>query len=306
MPNPKRKAEIHSMSPLWLLLLLLLSPLLDAAEITIAVRAKNGVEKAAAQWQATADHLSQRIPGYSFKLKPIVDIAEISAAAGRGEADCIITNPASFIDLKSRHGAVALATLNNRRADSAQSRFGTVIFTHVEHEEILTLKDLKGKRVIAVSENAFGGWLMAWREMAKQGVDPHRDLKSLLFAGGIQDDVVYAVRDGKADAGVVRTDQLERMEAAGLIDMRYFRVINNQDVKDFPFFLSSRLYPEWPFVIMKGVPAELARQIQDALLSVPADSAAARNGQYAGWVKPQDYTPVVELLRELKVTTVGD
>lgn len=291
---------------IWVAWALLFCQPLTAAEFTIAVRAKSGVEQAADQWQATVDYLSRQLPGHTFRLRPIVSLDEISAVAGRGEIDLVITNPSSFIDLRDRYGATALATLNNRRADTAQSRFGAVIFTHVKNEGIVTLKDLRGKRVMAVSESAFGGWLVAWRELLKQGINPRRDLKALLFAGGIQDDVVYAVRDGRADVGVVRTDQLERMEAAGLIDMRYFRVINNQDVREFPFFLSSPLYPEWAFVALKGVPAGVAGQIQQLLLTLAADSQAARNGHYVGWVMPLDYGPVVDLLKSLNVTSGGD
>lgn len=46
---------------------------------------------------------------------------------------------------------------------------------------------------------------MAWREMLHHDINPYADLKKLLFAGGKQQRVIYAVRDGKADAGSVRT-----------------------------------------------------------------------------------------------------
>ena len=102
--------------------------------------------------------------------------------------------------------------------------------------------------------------------------------------------------------GVVRTDQLERMEAAGEIDMRYFRISNNKDVKDFPFFLSTPLYPECPFVsLKKTVSVDTLADIQRVLLAMPADSQAARAGKYVGWLTPLDYSPVEELLIKLKV-----
>ena len=42
-------------------------------------------------------------------------------------------------------------------------------------------------------------------------MDPFRDFSELQFVGLPQDPIVYAVRDGKTDAGMVRTDTLERM-----------------------------------------------------------------------------------------------
>jgi ABC-type phosphate/phosphonate transport system substrate-binding protein len=273
-----------------------------AAEYRVGIRAKSGIDHAISQWQATIDTLNQQIPEHRFILTPILKLEEVTAAAGRGDIEFVLTNPSSYIEIESLHGAKALLTLNNKRAGRGQDRFGTVIFTHAKHTDIIDLKDLKGKTVMGVSEPAFGGWRVAWLEFLRQGLDPYRDFKQLLFAEDrIQPTVVYAVRDGKADAGVVRTDQLERMEAAGLIDMRFFRILNNQDIKDFPFFLSTPLYPEWPFAVMPGVPDNVTQKVKAALLAINADSEAANNGEYVGWLPPLDYGPVRELMQRLQV-----
>ena len=138
--------------------------------------------------------------------------------------------------------------------------------------------------------------------MLDQGFDPNKELKELMFAKNrTQAEVVWAVRDGKADVGVVRTDLLERLEAKGKIDMRYFRVINNKDVKTFPFFLSTKLYPEWAFAALKSVPAELAQRVQQTLHAISSDSLAAKKGNYVGWVPARDYTSVKKLMKKLKV-----
>jgi len=59
---------------------------------------------------------------------------------------------------------------------------------------------------------------------------------------------------------MVCTDQLERMTEAGRIDMRYLRVLNNQDVRGFPLFLSAPLYPEWSFAALPVVPNDVAAE----------------------------------------------
>lgn len=117
----------------------------------------------------------------------------------------------------------------------------------------------------------------------------------------IQLEVVQAVLDGVADAGVVRTDLLECMEAASNIDMRYFRILNNKNVKTFPFFLSTKLYPEWSFSVMKTVPSEIAQEVKKILLAISGHRTAAKAGNYVGWVTPRDYTRVYELMQKLKV-----
>ncbi|MEW8013200.1 MAG: PhnD/SsuA/transferrin family substrate-binding protein, partial [Candidatus Thiodiazotropha endolucinida] len=66
--------------------------------------------------------------------------------------------------------------------------------------------------------------------------------------------VVRAVLDGRADAGTVRTDTLERMAETGLIELERIKLLNPMPVADFPYRLSTRLYPEWPMAALKHVP----------------------------------------------------
>lgn len=289
--------------PGWLILLgLILSANLFAVEYKVAVRAMNGIDAAVKQWQPTIDILNTSLPAHHFSLIPIISLEAISKSAGQGEADFILSNPSSYIEIQANYGAIVLATLNNRRANTAQNRFGSVIFTHVRNEDILTLHDLKNKKLIAVSESAFGGWRVAWLEMLKQGFNPHQDVKALMFTKHkTQEEVVWAVRDAVADVGVVRTDLLERLETAGKIDMRYYRVINNQNIKDFPFFLSSELYPEWPFIALTHVPAEVTNQVGEVLMNIASDSQAAQTGQYVGWTAPQKYDSVKKLMQRLAI-----
>jgi two-component system sensor histidine kinase TtrS len=91
------------------------------------------------------------------------------------------------------------------------------------------------------------------------------------------------------------------MAAAGTIDLNDFRIINPQEVTEFPFALSTRLYPEWPFSKVAHTSDSLAQRVAVALLQMPHDDPAALAGKYAGWTIPLDYQPVHELFRELKL-----
>lgn len=281
---------------------LLFSHGLFATEYKVAVRAHHGMKVAGKQWQATVDVLNKQISQHTFTLIPVLSLTELTQRVSKGEFDFVLTNPSSYVEIEQLYGAKALATLNNKRANTQQKSFGSVIFTHAKNVDILSLKDLKGKTLMAVSEPAFGGWRVAWLEMLEQEFDPNSELKKLMFAKNkTQPEVVWAVRDGKADVGVVRTDLLERLEAKGEIDMRYFRIINNKDVKRFPFFLSTKLYPEWAFSVMKNVPTETSQKVQQALHAITTTSQAAQAGKYIDWVAPQDYGSVKVLMQKLKV-----
>jgi diguanylate cyclase (GGDEF)-like protein len=159
---------------------------------------------------------------------------------------------------------------------------------------------------MGVNKEAFGGFLMAWHELRAAGVDPFKNLSRLEFAGLPQDKIVYAVRDGKIDAGTVRTDTLEHMASERKIDPGQFKVIGVRRPEGFPFLISTRLYPEWAFARLPHAPEGLAQQVAIALLSLPPDSRAARASQSAGWTVPLDYTPVHELFRELRIDPYED
>ena len=284
------------------LLGLLLHGSLQAKDYVIAVRANLGIDAAYQKWQATVDYLNNRIPEHHFSLLPIVSLQDISSRAGNKEFDFLLTNPSSYVDVKKRYGARALVTLNNKRGSTAQARFGSVIFTHVLNTEIKDIADLENKRLMVVSKQAFGGWQLAWLEMLENGFNPIEKLKALKeTASGVQQDVVLAVLNRNVDAGVVRTDLLERMEQKGHLDMRYLRVINNKEVRDFPFFLSTKLYPEWAFSSLNHISDSLSVQVKLALLSIKRDSIAAINGHYVGWVVRADYTVVENMMKELEV-----
>lgn len=272
-----------------------------AAEIKIGLRAHSGKEAAIQQWQATADYLGQSIPEHKFILIPYVLNAGLKQAVSRDEFDFILTNPAAYVEQKKRYGVSAIATLINKRKGKGYTRFGSVIFTRSDREDIKDFSDLKGKNFMGVDEAGFGGWLVARYELLKNNINPYTDFSSLGFAGGIQQKVVFSVLDGVVDAGSVRTDMLERMAARGEISLEKFKAIQPRQTKDFEFLHSTPLYPEWPFVRARHTSDELSRQVASVLYNIPSDSKAAKAGKYVGWTIPLDYSPVDELLRDLNV-----
>jgi len=251
-------------------------------------------------WSPTAEYLSSAVPGYRFVMVPL-DNRTFGPAVERGEVDFVLTNPGLYIELEARYGVTRLLTLRNLRQGKPYTVFGSVIFTRADRTDIQTLNDLKGKSFMAVDKNAFGGFLMAWREFKDLGIDPFRDFSKLEFVGLPQDPIVYAVRDGKTDAGMVRTDTLERLAMDGKIRLNEFRVLNPQHATGFPFALSTRLYPEWPFARARHTSNELAQKVAIALLGLTPNSLAAKASRSAGWTVPLDYTPVHDLYRELRV-----
>ncbi len=269
-------------------------------EVEIGVLAKRGRETAVARWSPLADYLSATLPDYHFTVRPL-DFQEFPAAVRRNEVDFFITNPGMYVALEVEAGAMRIATLLNRGPHGeVYDRFGGVIFTRADAPLVHGLADLAGRSFIAVDESSFGGFVVAWGELAGAGIDPWQEPQELRFAG-THDAVVYAVREGRADVGLVRTDTLERMAEEGKIPLDEFRVLNAQEYPNFAYRLSTWLYPEWPFARSSATSTELTRQVQAALLTLPPESPAARAAQSAGWGMPQDYHPIHDLLRQLAI-----
>jgi signal transduction histidine kinase/CheY-like chemotaxis protein len=65
--------------------------------------------------------------------------------------------------------------------------------------------------------------------------------------------------------------------------------------------VSTDLYPEWPFAATRDADGELLEEVTRALLSIPPSSPAALDGKYAGWTVPENYQPVHDVLRTLRI-----
>ncbi|MBT3049029.1 MAG: phosphate/phosphite/phosphonate ABC transporter substrate-binding protein, partial [Candidatus Thiodiazotropha sp. (ex Clathrolucina costata)] len=204
----------------------------------IGVLSHRGDKATLRAWSPTAHFLTYHIPTHKFVIQPL-KFDEVNPAVEQGKIDFVLVNPGIYVNLEVKYRVSRIATLYNRRNDVPYKIFGGVIFTRKDHPEINTLEDLRGHTMMAVDATSLGGFQMAMREMVEQGVDPYSDLEALRF-GGIHDRVVMAVLKGEVDIGTVRTDILERMATAGTIDLADFRIVNPQNVAEFPFALSTR------------------------------------------------------------------
>jgi ABC-type phosphate/phosphonate transport system substrate-binding protein len=177
-----------------------------------------------------------------------------------------------------------------------------VIFTRRD-SGIATLFDLKGKVVMCPKLSLPRGWPFEKGEIVKTGITPEKDFKLLLeTAKESHDEVVYAVRDKKTDAGTVRTNVLETMQCEGKINMQDFLIPNEMCHPGMSEVWSTALYPDWPVASPGATPPDLAANMKTALLAIPPGYPAleqARKGER--FVEVLDYGPMEELSRMLDV-----
>lgn len=270
-----------------------------AGDYKIGVLAKRGFAKATKKWSDTAEYLTQNIKEDNFTIVPL-DFDDVFPAIEKKEVDFFLVNSSMFVTAQVKYGSSAIATMINSRQGKALKSFGGVILTYIDRDDINSVADIKGKIFMAVKESSFGGWQMAYKEILDKGINPMNDFASLQF-GGKHDNVVFAVQNGEVDAGTVRTDTLERMATAGDIDMSEFKIISAKKYSDFPFVVSTALYPEWPFAKIAETSDKVASRVANTLVDMKADSKAAKSAKIVGWTPPLDYSEVEDLQKLLKV-----
>lgn len=278
--------------------LLLLSFTLGNEIVKVGVLAKRGDTVTISKWSDTAKYLSENIDGYEFKIIPL-SFGSLSQAVRDSSIDFVLTNTIYYVELEYLYGISRIATLKNLGIkDEELTKFGGVIFTKKD-SPINNIDDLNGKVFGAVDINSFGGWVMAQKEFLDHGLTTN-DFKKFEFLSS-HDNVVNAVQSGKVDAGTVRSDTLERMASEKLIRLEDFKILSSKKYSDFPYLVSTELYPEWPFAKLSKTSDVLANKVTIALLNMPEKNKAALSAKIAGWTAPLDYSKVHKLLQELQI-----
>lgn len=187
-----------------------------------------------------------------------------------------------------------------------------MILTRSDRTDIEGLKDVVGMKIAFPGTNFLGGLAAQMLELSEAGIQLGGS--TTLKQWGSHDAVMEAVRTQKADVGFLRTGLLEMMAKEGRLEIGEFKVLNPQKLADYPYLVSTRLYPEWPFVVLPHLDRQLVRRLASALFALEADHPAALAAGIAGFGPPADYLPVEQLTRELRLPpfdhpvefTIGD
>lgn len=278
------------------------APLTFAKEIQIGVLAFSGKDYALNSWQPTVDYLNEQIPEHEFSLVAVEpnNIEQLDQLVQQQQLDFVITQPVTFIELQVKYSASSVLTLVD---ESQADKFGSVIFVRSD-SSIEQLSHLKGRSIAGANPKGLGGWLIGYNEIINQGVDAFDE--SMVSFLGVQENIVNAVLAGDVDAGIVRTGVLERLANSRAINLSDLKVLNAKQVADFPYLLSTDLYPEWALVKSSHTPKTIAKKVASALLSMAPNSHAAKARGYWEWVTPVDYQPIRELMQKLRIGVYQD
>jgi PAS domain S-box-containing protein len=275
-------------------------PAYGAEPIKIGVLAFPSKAQAQARWQPLAGVLKQAMPERDFVVITF-NHPELDQAVAARQLDFVLTNGGQYVLLRNSNGLSSpLATLAANGTGKSLTVYGGVIFSRAGQADLNTLSDIKGKTVAAVASESQGAYQMQAYELSRVGIRLPQDV-NLITTGLPQGQIVEAVLAGRADVGFVRSGVLEAMMRAGKLDITQLKILNPQALPDFPLLVSTRLYPEWPFAAMPHIDENLARHVAAVLFELDENQDAAHAMGIHGFVVPADYSPVEEVLRELRL-----
>ncbi len=265
-----------------------------AKDVAIGVFVYQGERAATEDWTPLLDYLRDAVPAHRFRLDQY-DAEGLRGAIAARQIDLVITNPGYYVAMEAEFGISRIATLVSPLALSTREAIGSAVIVHAGRQDLRELTDLAGQRVAAVAPAAFGGYLVAAREMLQRGIDPESDLKEVKFVGLPMSNVIDAVLKGEVDAGIVRACFPEVLAQQGLLRIEQLRILSPRPQVGLPCGLSSPLYPDWPIAVTRETDPALAREVARALLAMPAVAGGL------SWSVPADYQPVHDLYRELRI-----
>lgn len=252
-------------------------------------------------YQLFISWLNQRVEGYRFQVLPFATIEELNDAVDRGEIAFSMLIPAGYVELAMRQEVRAIATVTQLAGAEVYPWLAGAVFTLAEREDIGSLEQVRGKRVIALAPLALGSWLSALREWRALGINETRDFASVEFVFNFEE-IMDRVCAGSADVGVLSSvffmQYRDRCQ-------RPLKILTSPSVTPdprYPVEVSTRLYPEVAFVaIGRNHNEKLVRQLAQALLEIEPGSAIAESADVGGFTAPLSYAPVVELMQELRL-----
>ena len=224
----------------------------------------------------------------------------------QGNLDFVLTNPALLIYFEHKFSARPLLSLLYKEKNGYFSNTGAVIIRLTESQNIQKLQDLEGRRFGAVNQRSWSGWFLAKALFHNAGLETKDLFSSQIFLNSHKG-VVNALLKKTIDAGTVGSGILEGLQKSGELKAGQVTVMNKNDkLKNYPYQLSTKLYPGWALSAASHTREKLVHEVVQRLLAIEENYQAAVEGDYYGWSAPQDYDSVRGVMQDIRVPPFED
>lgn len=232
---------------LFLLVLLLALPFWAiASELKFGVLPRLTEKEMKEGFTPLAEYLSKEL-GVKVTLVIPKDFDTWRKEAEARQYDIVYTNPYLYVLLKKAVPETEVIAIASE-PEIGDDIKGTIIVK--KDSPIKSITDLKGKTIAATDPGSAGAYLVQMMMLNKAGIKKE-DVKVIFEKK--RDPVAEAILAGKAEAGFVRDDDVEKLKAGP----EKFRKI-----------AVSGPIPNWPIAISKKIDPAMAKKIKDAILKL--------------------------------------
>ncbi|MDR3588396.1 MAG: phosphonate ABC transporter substrate-binding protein [Negativicutes bacterium] len=246
----------------------------EAKVLRVGAIPAEDAQKTRDAYKPLTDFLEKKT-GMKVELFVATDYSGVIEAMRSGKLDMAYFGPFSYVLAADKAGAEAFAV--EVRKGSGTS-YKSIVITSPD-SGISKLEDVKGHTYAFVDPASTSGNLIPRSFYKKNNIDPDKDFKSIIYAGG-HDAAALAVKNRKVDAA--------SMDDITYGNMKEKKLISDQDIK---VIYQSDPIPGSVWAWRKDLPDELKGKLKAALLNVAKEDPAglsAYGGSVEGYAEAND------------------
>lgn len=240
-------------------------------------------------------HLRRMMPDVQFQFVEY-ELSALSEAVKAHQVDYALMSAGQYVELRS-HGAYALATVFTARFPDP-NRFTAALFvTTVDHPDIQTIAEMKGRRAVFNSNANFINYQLPLSAVADAGFNPDRFFSKQIFTQDKPQEVLRLLLEKKADIGVFRVCEYETLTAKWPLLKQFFRPTALVQGGNQSCLRSTELFPGWTVALTTGnMEPQLTKRMVETILSMPVDPSSGM-----GWSVATEFSRVNDVFHVLRI-----
>lgn len=238
--------------------------------------------------------LQKKLPQYRFEATTITE-HDIYLSAVNKEVDFYVAPSGTFAYMQDSSGAIYLAGNQNPGVSNPQHAAGALVVAKSDDKRLNKLTDLRNKRVASEGRESFFGMQVVLNELRRATERPDQFFDvTTVHQGSLE--VARKVLENKADAGIMKTCELEYLYEHNLIAKDSLKPVGLTRDRGIGCMSSTPLYPDLVFAANPHVPAQINSKVAEILLSMPSTAKGYK------WVVANDFRDVIHVIRRFVST----
>jgi len=234
---------------------------------------------------ATMTQHLEKILGMKVKVQVGIDYTAIIEALRNKHIDVAYLGPFSYVLAEIATDGNIEPLVVGVRKKTGKSAYNSVIVARTD-SGINKPTEFGKKHTISFSDPAStSGFLVPSYRFAQLGIDPQKDFKQVIFAGGHTASLM-ALNSGKVDGAGTNLPSLQKAIAKGVVDKKNIKIVwTSPDI------------PGSPLTVRKDVPWEVKYKLLKAFMGIP-EGVDSYEGKMAGYEPAWD--TAYDIIRDIK------